>query len=41
MEVWEYNVAPHQINEGEVDGDIRAEDLTGAVDAESVIEDVD
>jgi hypothetical protein len=40
-EVWEYNIGPHEINEGEVDGDIRAEDITGSADAESVIEDVE
>jgi hypothetical protein len=38
-EVWEYNVGPHELNEGETDGDIRAEDITGS--SESVIEDVE
>jgi hypothetical protein len=40
-EVWEYNIAPHELNEGEIDGDIRAEDITGPTDVESVIEDVE
>lgn len=39
-EVWEYNVGPHETNEGEVDGDIKAEDLVDSA-LESVIEDVD
>lgn len=39
-ELWEYNLAPHELNEGEVDGDIRAEDLISK-DPESVIEDVE
>jgi len=39
-EVGEYNVAAHELNEGEVDGEIRAEDISGS-DAESVIEDVE
>lgn len=38
-EVWEYNVAPHEINEGEVDGDIRAADLEAP--SGSVLEDVE
>ncbi|AXG07728.1 hypothetical protein DU500_15550 [Haloplanus rubicundus] len=37
-EVWEYNIAPHEINEGETDGDIRAEDITGSSDSDSVID---
>jgi len=39
-EVWEYNIAPHELNEGEIDGEIHAKDLTGT-DADSVIEDVE
>jgi hypothetical protein len=38
-EVWEYNVAPHEINEGEVDGDIQAEDLEAP--SGSVLDDVE
>jgi hypothetical protein len=37
-EVWEYNIAPHEINEGETDGDIRVEDITGSSDSDSVID---
>ncbi|MFB6256585.1 MAG: hypothetical protein ABEH58_07675 [Haloplanus sp.] len=37
-EVWEYNIAPHELNEGEIDGDIRAEDITGSSDSDSVID---
>jgi len=40
-EVWEYNIAPHELNEGEIDGDIRAEDIGGSDDLDSVIEDVE
>lgn len=40
-EVWEYNIAPHELNEGEIDGDIRAEDISGSDDLDSVIEDVE
>lgn len=40
-EVWEYNIAPHELNEGEIDGEIRAEDITGSDDVDSVIEDVE
>ncbi|MFB6304216.1 MAG: hypothetical protein ABEH47_03545 [Haloferacaceae archaeon] len=29
MEVWEYNVGPHQLTEGEVDGEV---DLSEVVD---------
>jgi hypothetical protein len=40
-ELWEYNIAPHELNEGEIDGDIRAEDIGGSDDLDSVIEDVE
>ncbi|MFB6157133.1 MAG: hypothetical protein ABEJ34_04765 [Haloferacaceae archaeon] len=28
MEVWEYKIGPHHLNEGEVDGDLDLSDLT-------------
>jgi hypothetical protein len=34
FEVWEYNVGPHQINHGEVDGDVRIQDTDADVDLE-------
>lgn len=40
-EVWEYKIGPHERNMGEVDGDIAAEDLTGPVEGESLVEDVE
>jgi len=40
-EIWEYNIAPHELNEGEVDGDIRAEDITGPTDTDSLVDDVE
>ncbi|WP_299333485.1 hypothetical protein [Haloplanus sp.] len=42
-EIWEYNIAPHELNEGEIDGDIRAEDITGSAtpDPDSLVEDIE
>ncbi|MFB6195994.1 MAG: hypothetical protein ABEI80_07460 [Haloplanus sp.] len=41
MEVWEYNIGPHERNLGEVDGDITVEDIVGPIERDSVIKDVD
>lgn len=42
-EIWEYNIAPHELNEGKIDGDIRAEDITGSdtPDPDSLVEDLE
>ena len=32
LEVWEYNVGPHQVTEGEVDGDVTILDVGVDVD---------
>lgn len=31
-EMWDHDIGPHQINDGEVDGEIELEELLGGID---------